>query len=140
MSRTTYGTQTTKSALGLARGALAAGRKALPHYSHVNSPKFFTQHQLFALLVLKQFFKTDYRGLMVRVRGQTLTYARMALEACAIAIHAGGYLMGISPFRGRSNIIIGAMHGVTRHAGETMLIVPRLCEAWRVDEAVVLAT
>ena len=68
MSRTTYGTQTTKSALGLAREALAAGRKALPHYSHVNSPKFFTQHQLFALLVLKQFFKTDYRGLMVRVR------------------------------------------------------------------------
>ena len=68
MSRTTYGTQTTKSALGLAREALAAGRKALPQYSHVNSPKFFTQDQLFALLVLKQFFKTDYRGLMVRVR------------------------------------------------------------------------
>lgn len=68
MSRTTYGTRTTKSAIGLAREALAAGRRTLPQYSHVNSPKFFTQPQLFALLVLKQFFKTDYRGLMVRVR------------------------------------------------------------------------
>ena len=67
MSRTTYGTQTTKSALGLAREALAAGKRSLPRYSHVNSPKRFTQEQLFALLVLKQFFKTDYRGLMVRV-------------------------------------------------------------------------
>lgn len=68
MSRTTYGTKTTKSALGLAREAMAAAREALAAYSHRNSPRFFTQHQLFALLVLKQFFKTDYRGLMVRVR------------------------------------------------------------------------
>jgi hypothetical protein len=68
MSRTTYGTQTTKSALGLAREALAAGKRSLPEFSHLNSPRLFTQHQLFALLVLKQFFKTDYRGLMVRVQ------------------------------------------------------------------------
>src|SRR5438045_2636574 len=67
MSRTTYGTQTTKSALGLAREALAAGKRSLPCFSHLNSPKRFTQPQLFALLVLKQFFKTDYRGLMVRI-------------------------------------------------------------------------
>jgi hypothetical protein len=31
-------------------------------YSHRNSPKKFTQHQLFASLVLKNFLKTDYRG------------------------------------------------------------------------------
>jgi hypothetical protein len=68
MSRTTYGTKTTKSAVSLAREALAAARMALPEYSHACSPKFFTQHQLFALLVLKQFFKTDYRGVMVRIR------------------------------------------------------------------------
>jgi hypothetical protein len=68
MSRTAYGTKTTKSALGLAREALTAARRAIPLYSHPNSPKSFTQHQIFALLVLKQFFKTDYRGLMVRVR------------------------------------------------------------------------
>jgi hypothetical protein len=68
MSRTTYGTKTTKSALGLAREAVAAAGRTLPPYSHCNSPKVFTQPQLFALLVLKQFFKTDYRGLMVRLR------------------------------------------------------------------------
>jgi hypothetical protein len=67
MSRTAYGTKTTKSALGLAREAVAAAQRALPLYSHRNSPKRFTQHQLFALLVLKQFFKADYRGVMVRV-------------------------------------------------------------------------
>jgi len=31
-------------------------------YSHRNSPKKFTQHQLFALLVLKEFHNTTYRG------------------------------------------------------------------------------
>ncbi len=34
-----------------------------PAYSHRFSPKKFTQHQLFACLVLKEFLKTDYRGL-----------------------------------------------------------------------------
>jgi hypothetical protein len=42
--------------------ALATARRALPCYSHRNSPKKFTQHQLFACLVLKSFLKTDYRG------------------------------------------------------------------------------
>ncbi|MGH8595742.1 MAG: transposase, partial [Gammaproteobacteria bacterium] len=43
--------------------ALNMARRALPAYSHVCSPKKFTQHQLFACLVLKNFLKTDYRGL-----------------------------------------------------------------------------
>jgi transposase len=43
--------------------ALATGTKALPPYAHRNSPKVYTQPQLFACLVLKQFFKTDYRGI-----------------------------------------------------------------------------
>ena len=29
------------------------------------SPKRYTQHQLFSILVLRQFFKTDYRGMIV---------------------------------------------------------------------------
>lgn len=37
-------------------------------YSHKNSPKKFTQHQLFALLVLKEFYKTTYRGVWGLVR------------------------------------------------------------------------
>jgi hypothetical protein len=35
----------------------------LKPYAHKYSPKKFTQPQLFACLVLKVFFKTDYRGI-----------------------------------------------------------------------------
>ena len=52
----------TKSPLKVARQALAVGARALRPYSHKNSPKKFTQPQLFACLVLKTFFKTDFRG------------------------------------------------------------------------------
>ncbi len=44
--------------------AYAAAKDALPAYAHRFSPKKFTQHQLLACLVLKEFLKTDYRGLV----------------------------------------------------------------------------
>lgn len=52
----------TKSAVRLAREALAVGEKALPRYSARTYPHDYTQAQLFALLVLKQFFRTNYCG------------------------------------------------------------------------------
>jgi len=55
--------RTTKDPIALARAALEAGKEALPAYSHLKSPHKFTQPQLFAMLVLKQFFKLDYRGI-----------------------------------------------------------------------------
>jgi len=54
----------TRSPVALARMALRVSRDALPTYSSKFSKKDFTQHQLFTLLVLKQFFKTDYRGIV----------------------------------------------------------------------------
>ena len=42
--------------------ALAAGKEAFSDYSHKFSPQKFTQPQLFACLVLKEFEKKDYRG------------------------------------------------------------------------------
>ena len=54
---------TTKSPLRVARQALAVGTDALRCYAHRHSPKVYTQPQLFACLVLKTFFKTDYRGM-----------------------------------------------------------------------------
>jgi hypothetical protein len=42
--------------------ALATGQACLPDYSSVFSPRKFTQPQLFACLVLKEFEKKDYRG------------------------------------------------------------------------------
>lgn len=44
--------------------AYATAKDALPAYAHRFSPKKFTQHQLFACLVLKEFLKADYRGIV----------------------------------------------------------------------------
>lgn len=52
-----------KSPIAILTTALEVARGTLPAYSHVNSPKKFTQHQLFACLVLKAAMKLDYRGL-----------------------------------------------------------------------------
>lgn len=57
----------TKSAVAVARQALRAGQAALPAYSSPFSRHDFTQAQLFALLVLRQFLRTDYRGVVTLV-------------------------------------------------------------------------
>jgi len=44
--------------------AHAVAKDALPEYAGKFSPKKFTQHQLFACLVLKIFLRTDYRGVV----------------------------------------------------------------------------
>jgi hypothetical protein len=54
----------TKSPRRLAREALALARESLPAYSCPTSRRDFTQPQLFALLALKAFLKTDYRGVV----------------------------------------------------------------------------
>ena len=54
---------TSKSPERVAREALAVATTALPRYPHKFSPKIYTQPQLFACLVLKTFFNTDYRGI-----------------------------------------------------------------------------
>jgi hypothetical protein len=58
---------TSKSPRAVALAALATARRALPHYAHRCSPKKFTQHQLFACLVLKNFLRTDYRGIVAHL-------------------------------------------------------------------------
>ena len=55
-------TPMTKSPRAVAREALALAREALPTYTSARSRKDFTAHQLFAVLALKTFLKTDYRG------------------------------------------------------------------------------
>ena len=53
-----------KSAVQVAREALRVGRRALPPYASRYSKHTYSQPLLFALLVLKQFLRTDYRGLV----------------------------------------------------------------------------
>lgn len=55
--------KTSKSPNAVARVAYATAKQSLPPYLHLKSPKKFTQHQLVACLVLKEFFTTDYRGI-----------------------------------------------------------------------------
>jgi hypothetical protein len=54
----------TKSPVALGREALAVAERALPQYSSVRSRHDFTLPQLFGILVLRQFFRTDYRGMV----------------------------------------------------------------------------
>lgn len=56
--------KTTKDPISLARAALFAGRKAFAAYSHPKSPHKYTQAQLFAMLVLREFLHVDYRKLI----------------------------------------------------------------------------
>ena len=54
----------TKSPRAVAREALRLAQQSLPAYSCRTSRKDYTQHQLFAILALKTFLKTDYRGVV----------------------------------------------------------------------------
>jgi hypothetical protein len=56
-------TKLSKSPLNVARHAFALANEHLPLYAHRCSPKKYTQPQLFVCLVLKTFFRKDYRGL-----------------------------------------------------------------------------
>src|SRR6186997_2638141 len=57
-------TPMTKSPRAVAKEAFRLAKEALETYSSTRSRKDFTQHQLFAVLALKTFFKTDYRGVV----------------------------------------------------------------------------
>lgn len=59
---------TSKSPKAVLLTALSVARQSLPAYCHKYSPKKFTQHQLFACLVLKNFLKTDYRGVTEQLK------------------------------------------------------------------------
>lgn len=56
--------RTTRSPVSLARKALQIASEAMPAYASKFSKKDFTQHQLVAMLCLKQFFRTDDRGMV----------------------------------------------------------------------------
>jgi len=69
----------TKSALAVARQALAAARAALPAYASRYAKRTYTQHQLFALLAVREFLRTDYRGLEQHLRDWSDLRAELGL-------------------------------------------------------------
>ena len=70
-----------KSAVRVAREALAVGWMALPPYASRYSKHTYTQPQLFALLALKQFLKTDSR------------FRRRAWPKLTAVVHVGSHLI-----------------------------------------------
>jgi hypothetical protein len=70
----------TKSPRTVAREALPLAEEALPAYSSKFSRRDYTQHQLFALLALKAFFKTDSRGLVQLLHDFTELRQELGLE------------------------------------------------------------
>lgn len=53
----------TKTTRPMTKSALAVARDALPAFASKFSKKTYTQHQLFAVLAVRTFLKTDYRGI-----------------------------------------------------------------------------
>ncbi len=60
--------KTSKSVLTVARVALAVSEKAYRSYSHRFSPKIYTQPQLVACLVLREYLRLDYRAMSLLLR------------------------------------------------------------------------
>jgi hypothetical protein len=71
---------TSKSPKDVLVTAHRVARESVKAYSHPCSPKKFTQHQLFAVLVLKAFLKTDYRGVVEHLRDCTDLAAAIELK------------------------------------------------------------
>ena len=72
---------TSKSPRRVLQVAYELARQALPAHRHKFSPKKFTQPQLLACLVLKEFSRLDYRGLAAHLVDHPDLRALIDLEA-----------------------------------------------------------
>jgi hypothetical protein len=54
----------TQSPVALARQALRIAKDTVPLYAHPFAGRDFTQHQLFAILTLRQSLKVDHQGII----------------------------------------------------------------------------
>jgi Transposase DDE domain len=66
--------------MNVARQAMWLAEKQLPTYAHRYSPKTYTQPQLFVCLVLKTFFRTDYRGVCTILKDFEALQAYLGLK------------------------------------------------------------
>jgi hypothetical protein len=73
--------KTSKSPRRVLQVAYEAALRAVPEYAHKFSPKKFTQPQLLASLVLKEFARLDYRGLAAHLEDHPDLRALIGLKA-----------------------------------------------------------
>ncbi|MEK7628531.1 MAG: hypothetical protein AAB421_03885 [Patescibacteria group bacterium] len=81
---------TSKSPKAVALVAYTTAKCSL-QYSHLKGLKKFTQHQLVVCLVLKEFFRTDYRGVMEIL--QDSTDLRQVLELEEVPHYTSSYFV-----------------------------------------------
>ena len=73
--------RTAKSPRKVTLEAFEVSKQTLPAYSHRLSPKKFTQHQLFALLILKIHQQQDYRGVVEQLADMPELVKDLGLKA-----------------------------------------------------------
>lgn len=69
-----------KSPRKVAAVALEVGKRTFPRYGHRFSRLDYTLAQLFALLVLRKLWRTDYRGVVARIQDNPTLAADLGLE------------------------------------------------------------
>lgn len=109
--------RTSKSPRKVLVTAWRVAQATLPAYSHRFSPKKFTQHQLFACLVLKAFLKTDYRGLAAHLTDTPTWCEAIELEKVPhwTTFHkAARRLLKSKPVAGLLDETVGRMMGRRR--------------------------
>ena len=71
--------KTIEASVAVAEEALAEAAESMPKYAHPFLGKDFTQHQLYAMVVLRRFLKTDVKGLI-----EALSHSPDLVEALGI--------------------------------------------------------
>jgi hypothetical protein len=75
------GIWTTESLVAVAQNALAEASECMPRFAHPFLSKDFTEHQLYAIQVLRRFIKTDIQGVMEKLGDSAELCEALALEA-----------------------------------------------------------
>jgi len=67
--------------MAVAQDALAEARESMPKFAHPFLSKDFTEHQLYAVQVLRRFLKTDIQGVMQNLADSAELCEALGLEA-----------------------------------------------------------
>ena len=75
------GIWTTQSLVAVVQGALAEARESMPKFAHPFLGKDFSEHQLYAIQVLRRFIRTDTQGVIERLADSVELREALGLDA-----------------------------------------------------------
>lgn len=73
--------RTTQSLVAAAQDALAEARESMPKFAHPFLSKDFTEHQLYAIQVLRRFLMTDTQGVIEKLADEAELRQALGLAA-----------------------------------------------------------